>query len=465
MKSIKLALPKGQLQNRTSLLLEEAGLSVDEYQGGSRCYRPGCETYPDLFLKVFQEKDIAIQVAIGNYDLGICRSDWVDELLAKFPSDAIVKLKDLGYGKRNLCVAAGDSYDNSSIEYFLRNTNGVRIVSEYPNLAQSFALRNRLKRFRIFPIWGSAESYPPENAELAMITTTSIDDLRSRNMVPVASMLESSAYLIANRESLQKRDLGKIVQALYQVEVHENEAQTCDDRLPLEKKQTKSLQPLISIALPDGHQQKHTVALLNRAGLEIDGYTTGTPSVRPNIGIDGIAVKVVRPQDMPLQVANGNFDVAITGRDWLHHHRYRFPASPVEELLDLGFGKVRIVVVVHQDMPVDSTDDLRNITKVTALRVASEYINIADKYARDHHLAPCKIIPTWGASEAFLPEDADVLIENTETGSTIAKNNLKIIETLFESTGCVIVNMESMAIPAKQELINNLVNILRRGIE
>jgi ATP phosphoribosyltransferase len=47
-------------------------------------------------------------------------------------------------------------------------------------------------------------------------------------------------------------------------------------------------------------------------------------------------------------------------------------------------------------------------------------------------------VPTWGATEAFIPEDADVLIENTETGSTIAKNNLKIIETLFESTACVI---------------------------
>ncbi len=62
------------------------------------------------------------------------------------------------------------------------------------------------------------------------------------------------------------------------------------------------------------------------------------------------------------------------------------------------------------------------------MRVASEYVNIADKYAHDNHLVPYKVIPTWGASEAFLPEDADVLIENTETGSTISRHNLKIIE-------------------------------------
>ena len=76
-------------------------------------------------------------------------------------------------------------------------------------------------------------------------------------------------------------------------------------------------------------------------------------------------------------------------------------------------------------------------------RIASEYVNIADKYARDNHLGHYRVIPTWGATEAFLPEDADLLIENTETGRTIARHNLKIIDTLFESTGCLIGNKMS----------------------
>ena len=77
----------------------------------------------------------------------------------------------------------------------------------------------------------------------------------------------------------------------------------------------------------------------------------GKASTRPRIELDGVTVKVIRPQDMPLQVANGNFDLAITGRDWLRDHLYRFPSSPVDKVLDLGFGKVRIVAVVGGDLP------------------------------------------------------------------------------------------------------------------
>jgi ATP phosphoribosyltransferase len=139
--------------------------------------------------------------------------------------------------------------------------------------------------------------------------------------------------------------------------------------------------------------------------------------------------------------------------------------SPVEELLDLGYGRVKVVAVVSNDVPVSSAADLRKMGRTAALRVASEYINIADKYSHDHRLAPCKIIPTWGASEAFLPEDADVLIENTETGSTIAENDLKIIDTLFESTACLIGNSQAVTTPEKKDRIAHVVETLRRGVE
>ena len=76
--------------------------------------------------------------------------------------------------------------------------------------------------------------------------------------------------------------------------------------------------------------------------------------------------------------------------------------------------------------------------------MASEYVSIADKYARDNHLGMYRIIPTWGATEAFLPDDADMLIENTETGGTLKRHNLKIIETLFESTACLIAEYRAL---------------------
>jgi ATP phosphoribosyltransferase len=170
---------------------------------------------------------------------------------------------------------------------------------------------------------------------------------------------------------------------------------------------------------------------------------------------------------MPLQVASGNFDLAITGRDWLREHLYQFPTSPVKELVDLKSGRVKIVAVVSNDMPVTDASDLRKLSagRTVPLRVASEYINIADKYARDNHLGLYRVVPTWGATEAFLPEDADLLIENTETGRTIARHNLKIIDTLFESTACLIGSRRRVASAIKRDRISSIIQALQAGVK
>jgi ATP phosphoribosyltransferase len=169
---------------------------------------------------------------------------------------------------------------------------------------------------------------------------------------------------------------------------------------------------------------------------------------------------------MPLQVANDNFDLAITGEDWLKDHLYCFPSSPVKEILKLGFGKVTLVAVVSQDLPARDVHELRNLVTgghIPSLRVASEYVNIADKYARDNHLGRCKIIPTWGASEAFLPEDADLLIENTETGETLARHNLTVIDTVFESSACLIGHRDTLSHTSKKGGIERIIDIIRKG--
>jgi ATP phosphoribosyltransferase len=464
--NVKLALPKGQLQKTTADLLGQAGLTVRDYAEGSRSYRPRCEDFPGLFAKVFHEKDIAIQVAIGNYDLGICRLDWVEELLVKYHSDAVVKVADLGYGGRRLYAAAPASGDIDSLES-LKSCNGsMRIVSEYPNLAESFALEQRLRRFQMFPSWGAVGVYPPENADVAILAEASPEGIRSLGLAPLATLLEGGACLVANKGSLETKDLGRLLARLTTTVVTDGSAERAPRGAAASAVPPRAENgPSVRIALPDGHQKPHTTKFLSSAQVEFDGYNVGRPTTRPRASLDGVMAKVVRPQDMPLHVANGGFDLAITGRDWLRDHRCRFPSSPVEEVLELGFGKVRIVAVVAQDMPVSSTDDLRRLDKESPLRVASEYTNIADRYANDNHLAPCKIIPTWGASEAFLPEDADVLIENTETGSTIAKHKLKIIDTLFESCACLIGNSEISRRPEKRKKVAQLVEAMRRGLE
>jgi ATP phosphoribosyltransferase len=170
---------------------------------------------------------------------------------------------------------------------------------------------------------------------------------------------------------------------------------------------------------------------------------------------------------MPLQVANGNFDLAVTGRDWLKEHKYQFPSSPVTELLDLKYGKVKIVAVVDREVAAGDIGGLRQLfaEKDESCRVASEYVNIADQYARNHRINRYRIIPTWGASEAFLPEDADLLIENTETGGTIARHNLKIIDTLFESTACLIGSTVKTGSALKRRRMDYIIERLSDAME
>jgi len=218
------------------------------------------------------------------------------------------------------------------------------------------------------------------------------------------------------------------------------------------------------LALPDGHQQPPALRLLSKAGIQIDDKTTNR---RPDIGLAGVRAKMIRPQDMPLQVANGNFTLAITGHDWLTEHLYQFPSSPVRKFLDLKFGKVKLVAVVSKDILVNVAQDLRqlNSERAAPLRVASEYINIADKYARDNHLGPYRVIPTWGASEGFIPEDADLLIENTQTGRTIAQHDLKIIDILFESTACLIGTTDCDFDSKKGNRVQSIINMLQASLE
>jgi len=150
-------------------LLQRAGWGLSGYHERTRFYRLKSQRFPNLSAKVFHEKDIPIQVAIGNYDLGICGLDWVEELLVKYPSSALVKVKNLGYGEGALYVVVSRSEGVSTVEEVRARESMVRIASEYPNLAESLALNLRLRRFSIFPLWGGAEVYPPESAELALI--------------------------------------------------------------------------------------------------------------------------------------------------------------------------------------------------------------------------------------------------------------------------------------------------------
>ncbi|PIX27595.1 MAG: ATP phosphoribosyltransferase [Chloroflexi bacterium CG_4_8_14_3_um_filter_45_15] len=471
---IKFALPKGRFLTSTARLLNELDLGFADYNEKTRQYRLDSTRFPYLSAKVLQEKDIPVQVAIGNYDLGICGLDWIQELQTKYPASALVKVSSLDYGEGTIYVAASSETGISRLSELPRQGD-YRIVSEYSNLAESLALNLRIRRFKIFPVWGAAEVYPPENADIAILWQKNESDLKAQGLVSLAELLPVTAYLIGNRKSLESKDLSQILERLSTRFVATLSSCPIYWAFPPDKSGNYYEQPLksalkqvqgywqikeIKLALPDGHQQEPTSQFLEQTGLNFQGYSGEVKTRRPVSDLDWLGIKMIRPQDMPLQVANGNFDLAITGKDWLLEHLYRFPSSPVKELLDLGFGKVKIVVAISQDIPVNNIAELRALVqsgKLTPIRVASEYINVADKYLRDSHINPYKLIPTWGASEAFLPEDADLLIDNTQTGRTLAEHRLKIIEVLFQSTACLIGNKNSIDLPSKREKIELLV--------
>jgi ATP phosphoribosyltransferase len=465
--AVRIALPKGKLLNDTAAFLEKAGWQLNDYSQSMRNYRLQSARFPDLLIKVLQEKDIPIQVAIGNYDLGICGLEWIKELTSKYTAAAPVRIRNLGYGKGALYVAASSAAIIPTLENLVQSPDVVRIVSEYPNIAESYALNLRLRRFGVYPVWGAAEAYPPENATLALVAGGVEETTLNNGLKPLKKVLDFSAYLIANRTSWQQKDLSEVMASLENVKLEEKEILPAASTSPIHFVPQEIDKDTVRLALPDGHQQKHTVQLLNKAGIQVDDYPSPTGNRRPKTNLDGVVIKVIRPQDMPLQVANDSFDLAITGIDWVTDHLDAFPSSPVQPLADLKLGWVKIVAVVGNYVPVNNIYDYQQLCNKNAvsIRVASEYVNIADKYARDNRLGMYRILPTWGATEAFIPEDADLLIENTETGSTIARHNLKIIDTLFESTARLIGNKNKDYSVLKKDRIENIIKLLSKAAE
>ncbi|MFC2027002.1 ATP phosphoribosyltransferase, partial [Chloroflexota bacterium] len=405
--SLKIALPKGCLLDETARLLERAGWGLDDYHDRARCYRLRSQKYPGMLMKVFQERDIPIQVAIGNYDFGICGLDWVQELLARYPSSALVKVKELGYGGGAIYAATARNGPTTDIEGLIKSKGSIRIASEYPNLAESFAERLRLRRFSVYPLWGAAEVFPPESAEIVLLQGETENGLSAKGLVSIGKILDYGACLVANKKSLKSKDMAEMLGSVMDKLPSAGEGSVSKNNEKVspitERHYIKEVEnDVVRLALPDGHQQSHVRRILDSVGIKIENYPSATGNRRPTSSLDGVCIKVIRPQDMPLQVANGNFDLAITGRDWLSEHLEQFPSSPVRELLDLKYGRVKIVAVVSKDVAADDIDSLRQVCRrgQKSYRVASEYVNIADRYARDNHLGMYRVIPTWGASES-----------------------------------------------------------------
>ncbi|KPK21340.1 MAG: hypothetical protein AMJ76_02845, partial [Dehalococcoidia bacterium SM23_28_1] len=316
---------------------------------------------------------------------------------------------------------------------------------------------------------GATEAYPPEDADLAVLAAGSEEEVREQGLTPLYRVLVGSPWLIAHRRSLEGKDLSPVLGPLMALEGgRESEgslelpsALAAPPRSPLAAERSTIT---VRLALPDGHQQPSAAAILQAAGLSCQGYDERGWVRRPRSSRKGLEVKVIRPQDMPQQVALGNFDLAIAGRDCLLEHLHQFPGSPVEETVDLGGGQFDLSAVVSEDMPAASLAEAVELWRrqgLRTIRVASEFPAIADHYARQNHFWRYQVIPISGASEGFVPEDADLLIEGIQTGRTLAENKLKAIDRFLRSTTCLIASKRQPP-PAKAKLLSQLIERFRR---
>jgi ATP phosphoribosyltransferase len=210
---------------------------------------------------------------------------------------------------------------------------------------------------------------------------------------------------------------------------------------------------MIRIAIPNkGRLAEGARDLLERAGLEFD--ITSERALQASIGGEFLAL-FVRARDIPEFVADGAADVGITGRDLVGE-----AARPVEVLLDLGFGRCRVVVAARED------GDIRCVADVPAgARVATSFPRLTRAYF-DGAGKPVDVVPVSGAAE-IAPHlgVADIIVDLVSTGSTLKVNGLREVETVLESTALLVARAELMhqaaAARRLQELVAALESVLR----
>ena len=214
---------------------------------------------------------------------------------------------------------------------------------------------------------------------------------------------------------------------------------------------------MLRIALPKGSLEEQTFLLFKQADLDIKRTER---EYNPRISDPRIEqVKILRPQEIPDYVADGYFDVGISGHDWVIES-----GADVVEIADLpyskqGAGIVKIVIAVPDGQKIESAADIKPNSRVT-----TEYPNITRDYFEKLGI-PVEICFSYGATEAKVPDLMDVVVDLTETGSTLRKNNLKIIDTMLESITKLIVNRNSWEDPVKRKEITEIRTLLLSVIE
>ena len=215
---------------------------------------------------------------------------------------------------------------------------------------------------------------------------------------------------------------------------------------------------MLKLVLPKGSLEKATLELFEAADLKVSRDS----AVQYKASIDDprvAEVRILRPQEIPQYVAEGLFDLGITGRDWVEE-----TSSQVESLGELQYSKatsnpVRIVVGVPQDSPVTSVSELPQ-----GVKVSSEYPELTKRFFAEKGI-DADIRLSYGATEAKVPDIVDCIVDINETGRALRAAGLKIIDTILVSYTELIANPTAFADPQKAHAMHQLRTLLEGVLE
>lgn len=201
----------------------------------------------------------------------------------------------------------------------------------------------------------------------------------------------------------------------------------------------------IRLALPKGRMYDQVVSLLKGAGISVRQSARG---YRPIISLPNFTTKLLKPRDVIGMLKVGARDMGFAGEDWIQE-----TGTELVELLDTGLNPVRLVVAAPTEILENGKLPSRKIV------IATEYPMLAKQWVTENGV-DAEILQTFGATEVFPPEDADCIIDNTATGSTLRANGLQIIDDVMTSSTRLYASKEAVADPERKKVIDDFVLLI-----
>ena len=215
---------------------------------------------------------------------------------------------------------------------------------------------------------------------------------------------------------------------------------------------------MLSLVLPKGSLEKATLDLFDAADLTV--RRSSDRDYHASIDDPRIArVRFLRPQEIPSYLERGLFDLGITGRDWITETE-----ADIASLGELQYSKatsnpVRVVLAVPESAPWRSVRDLPE-----GVRISTEFPSMTARYLAENGVK-AMVVPSYGATEAKVPDIVDAIVDLTETGSSLRKNGLRILETILTSYTELVACNASYEDPEKKAAMDDIALLLRGAIQ